>query len=485
MTDEKKKVLSYIDEKADVIIDTSDKIWDFAELSLREFKSGELYAHVLKEEGFEVEHPFCGIETAFRASYGSGKPVIGILAEYDALTGLSQVAGQQSREELVSNGNGHGCGHNLLGAGSMAAAFAIKHFLEEKGEGSGKVILYGCPGEEGGAAKAFMARDRIWEELDAALTWHPDDVNQVTSGTCNTCIQTEYKFTGIASHASGSPEFGRSALDAVELMNVGVQFLREHMPQEARIHYAITDAGGNSPNVVQPHAQVLYMVRSQLAKDALALQKRVDKIAQGAAMMTETTVKKRFIDGCSNTVPNKVLEQLLYKNFSEIGVPQHTEQEIAYAQQIIASYEMPNDHLPGNACDESEEIAAYVDKVSQHGTVPLNDFLVPYLFSTKQRAGSTDVGDVSWLVPTAQINTVTFPSKAPGHSWQNVSCGRTSIGHKGLLTAGKVLAATAIDLFEQPQLLEQAKEEFSKRTVGGYFCPVPEDAVPTVVGGQF
>ena len=312
-----------------------------------------------------------------------------------------------------------------------------------------------------------MARDRIWEELDAALTWHPDDVNQVTSGTCNTCIQTEYKFTGIASHASGSPEFGRSALDAVELMNVGVQFLREHMPQEARIHYAITDAGGNSPNVVQPHAQVLYMVRSQLAKDALALQERVDKIAQGAAMMTETTVKKRFIDGCSNTVPNKVLEQLLYKNFSEIGVPQHTEQEIAYAQQIIASYEMPNDHLPGNACDESEEIAAYVDKVSQHGTVPLNDFLVPYLFSTKQRAGSTDVGDVSWLVPTAQINTVTFPSKAPGHSWQNVSCGKTSIGHKGLLTAGKVLAATAIDLFEQPQLLEQAKEEFSKRTVGG------------------
>ena len=157
----------------------------------------------------------------------------------------------------------------------------------------------------------------------------------------------------------------------------------------------------------------------------------------------------------------------------------------AYAQQIIASYEMPNDHLPGNACEESEEIAAYVDKVSQHGTVPLNDFLVPYHFSTKQSAGSTDVGDVSWLVPTAQINTVTFPSKAPGHSWQNVSCGRTSIGHKGLLTAGKVLAATAIDLFEQPQLLEQAKEEFSKRTVGGYFCPVPEDAVPTVVGGQF
>ena len=479
MMSDKQKYLQTIEENASLFTDVSDQIWDFAELSLMEFQSAKLYCEVLAKEGFTVETPIAGIETAFKASYGSGKPVIGILAEYDALTGLSQQAGAVERKELVSGG----CGHNMLGAGSLAAAFAIKKYLEDGH--SGTVIFYGCPGEEGGAAKAFMARDRIWEELDAALTWHPDDVNQVTSGTCNTCIQTEYKFTGIASHASGSPEFGRSALDAVELMNVGVQFLREHMPQEARIHYAITDAGGNSPNVVQPHAQVLYMVRSQLAKDALALQERVDKIAQGAAMMTETTVKKRFIDGCSNTVPNKVLEQLLYKNFSEIGVPQHTEQEIAYAQQIIASYEMPNDHLPGNACEESEEIAAYVDKVSQHGTVPLNDFLVPYHFSTKQSAGSTDVGDVSWLVPTAQINTVTFPSKAPGHSWQNVSCGRTSIGHKGLLTAGKVLAATAIDLFEQPQLLEQAKEEFSKRTVGGYFCPVPEDAVPTVVGGQF
>ena len=493
MMSDKQKYLQTIEENASLFTDVSDQIWDFAELSLMEFQSAKLYCEVLAKEGFTVETPIAGIETAFKASYGiptafigtwgSGKPVIGILAEYDALTGLSQQAGAVERKEVVSGGCGHGCGHNMLGAGSLAAAFAIKKYLEDGHTGT--VIFYGCPGEEGGAAKAFMARDRIWEELDAALTWHPDDVNQVTSGTCNTCIQTEYKFTGIASHASGSPEFGRSALDAVELMNVGVQFLREHMPQEARIHYAITDAGGNSPNVVQPHAQVLYMVRSQLAKDALALQERVDKIAQGAAMMTETTVKKRFIDGCSNTVPNKVLEQLLYKNFSEIGVPQHTEQEIAYAQQIIASYEMPNDHLPGNACDESEEIAAYVDKVSQHGTVPLNDFLVPYLFSTKQRAGSTDVGDVSWLVPTAQINTVTFPSKAPGHSWQNVSCGKTSIGHKGLLTAGKVLAATAIDLFEQPQLLEQAKEEFSKRTVGGYFCPVPEDAVPTVVGGQF
>ena len=484
MTDEKKKVLSYIDEKADVIIDTSDKIWDFAELSLREFKSGELYAQVLKEEGFEVEHPFCGIETAFRASYGSGKPVIGILAEYDALTGLSQVAGQQSREELVSNGNGHGCGHNLLGAGSMAAAFAIKHYLEEKGEGSGKVILYGCPGEEGAATKAFMARDGVFKECDAALTWHPGTENQVTSGTCNTCIQTEYKFTGVASHAAGAPEQGRSALDAVELMNIGVQFLREHMPDTARIHYSITDAGGDSPNVVQPRAQVLYMVRSIWAKEAVALQERVDRIALAAYMMTDTTMEKKFIDGCSNTVPNKVLEKLLWENFSQVEMPEYTEEEIAYAQALCDSVEMKDNKLPGDFTEDSEELYEFVDKASEHGTKAINDFLIPYFYSEHPRMGSTDVGDVSWLVPTAQINTATYPSKAPGHSWQNVSCGRTSIAHKAMLMAGKVLAAAAVDLMEKPEVLQAARDEYEAKMkrYGGYFCPVPEGAVPVVPG---
>ena len=293
MSASKQTAFDYIDEKAGVITDVSDKIWDYAELSLREYKSGDLYAKVLKEEGFTVDHPFDNIETAFRASYGSGKPVIGILAEYDALTGLSQVAGSEKREELVADGNGHGCGHNLLGAGSMAAAFAVKKYLEEKGEGSGKVVFYGCPGEEGAATKAFMARDGVFAECDAALTWHPGNVNQVTSGTCNTCIQSEYKFTGVASHAAGAPEKGRSALDAVELMNIGVQFLREHMPDSSRIHYSITDAGGDSPNVVQPRAQVLYMVRSIWVKDALELQERVDRIALAASMMTAAPTQSR------------------------------------------------------------------------------------------------------------------------------------------------------------------------------------------------
>ncbi len=479
---DKEKYLQVIDQKAKLITDVSDQIWEYAELSLMEHQSAELYCKVLKKEGFQVQTPVCGIETAFKAVYGSGKPVIGILAEYDALSGLSQEAGSTVRKELVRGGSGHGCGHNMLGAGAMAAAFAVKAYLEEKGQGT--VIFYGCPGEEGGAAKAFMARERLFEELDVALTWHPGSVNQVTSGTCNSCIQTEYKFTGIAAHAAGNPHMGRSALDAVELMNMGVQFLREHMPQSARIHYAITDAGGNSPNVVQPHAQVLYMVRAELVKEALELQARVDKIAEAAAMMTETTMKKRFIDGCSNTVPNKTLETLLWDNFNKVGVPTYTEEEKAFAQAIVDGYEMPSHELPGSACEEDGEIADYVAKVSQNASIPLNDFLVPYHVSSKQRPGSTDVGDVSWLVPTAQINVVTFPSNAPGHSWQNVSCGRTSIGHKGLLCAGKVLAAAAIDLYERPEKIAEAKAEFNKRAAGGYFCPVPADAVPVAVGDQ-
>lgn len=478
---DKQKYTSYIDEKKDTIINVSDKIWEYAELSLKEFKSCELYCKVLKDEGFEVESPVCGIETAFKASFGSGKPVIGILGEYDALSGLSQEACCTEKKEVVPGGSGHGCGHNMLGAGAMAAAFAIKKYLEDKGDGCGTVIFFGCPGEEGGASKSFMARDGIWKDLDCALTWHPGDCNQVTSGTCNTCIQTEYAFKGLASHASLA-EYGRSALDAVELMNIGVQFLREHMPPEARIHYAITDGGGVSPNVVQPHAQVLYMVRSVLAKDALKLQERVDDIAEGAAKMTGTHVKKKFIDACSNTVTNKVLESLLYKNFEETGVPEYTEEEKDYAKKLVDSYEIKNETLPGAASEESEEIREIVRERSENGTKPLNDFLIPYYYSNVARTGSTDVGDVSWLTPTAQINVVCFSAGSPGHSWQRVSAGKSSIGHKGVICAGKVLASAAIDLYEDPCLLKAAREEFEKKTEGGYYCPVPDGAVPVLSG---
>lgn len=480
----KKEALLYIDSKAELITEVSDKIWGYAELSLMEHQSSELYVKVLGEEGFSVETPVCGIDTAFIATYGSGKPVIGILAEYDALSGLSQEAGAVERKERIPGGCGHGCGHNMLGAGAMAAALAVKHYLEEKGEGSGTVKFYGCPGEEGAASKAFMAKAGRFNELDAALTWHPGTENEVTSGTCNSCIQTEYKFTGLASHAAGAPELGRSALDAVELMNIGVQFLREHMGSECRIHYSITDAGGQSPNVVQPKAQVLYMVRAKLMKEAMELQARVDKIAEAAAMMTETTVKKKFIDGCSNTVTNRPLEKLFYKNFEEIGVPSYTEEEVAFAEKLNASCELGKTALPGSFTDESFELQEFVDKASNHGTKAMNDFLIPYFYSEKMKAGSTDVGDVSWNTPTAQIRVACFPSAAPGHSWQNVSCGATSIGHKGTLTAGKVIAGTAIDLFENQEILAAAREEFEKKTKGGYYCPIPDGAKPVLAGEQ-
>ncbi len=479
---DKKKYQDHIDNKADLICDVSDKIWGYAELSLMEYKSCELFCKVLKEEGFTVESPYAGIETAFKASFGSGKPVIGILGEYDALSGLSQEAGVSVKKEVVPGGNGHGCGHNMLGAGAMAAAIGIKKYLEDKPEGSGTVVFYGCPGEEGGASKAFMARDGVWKELDCALTWHPSDANYVETGSNNTCIQTEYAFKGIASHAAAGPEFGRSALDAVELMNVGVNFLREHMPDQCRIHYSITDGGGASPNVVQPHAQVLYMVRSGNTKSALELQARVDKIAQGAALMTETKLKKQFIDGCGDIVPNVTLEKVLAKNFDEVGAPKFDEKEMQLAKELTESYELRGSLMPKIAEKMSPENKAYVEKMSENGTKPLCDYVLPYEHLGIKSTGSSDVGDVSWLTPTAQIRVACEALGSPGHSWQNVACGGCSIGHKGVIVAGKVLCGAAIDLFEDPSIIEAAKEEWKKATKDGYYCPVPDDAVPVVSG---
>ena len=477
MTVEKQSALQTIEDKKDLIADIADKVWEFAELSLQEFKSAAAYCEALEKEGFDVERGTCNIETAFAASYGNGRPYIGILAEYDALSGLSQEAGLTERKEIHAGGNGHGCGHNILGAGAFAAALGIKAYLEQN-DVSGTVILYGCPGEEGGAAKAFMARDGLWKKLDAALTWHPEDVNEVATGSSNSCIQTQYKFTGIASHAAGAPEMGRSALDAVELMNIGVQFLREHMSDKARIHYAITDAGGCSPNVVQPRASVLYMVRSNHVAEAVELQKRVDKIAEGAALMTETTYEKKFIDGLADTVSNFALERVLYRNFKELGVPEYTEEENAYADALAETYDSSG--VPGVAAENDENAKEQVEKMQKEYGHAMNGFLTPLYQKDAFKAGSTDVGDVSWLTPTAQIHVAAWPNGCPGHSWQNVSCDRTEIGHKAAVHAGKVIAATAIDLLEDTSLLDEARAEFEKRTKDGFVCPIPADAVPVI-----
>jgi aminobenzoyl-glutamate utilization protein B len=354
----------------------------------------------------------------------------------------------------------------------------VKAYLEETGN-PGTVILYGCPGEEGGASKAFMARDGIWKDLDAALTWHPEDVNEVCTGSSNSCIQVQSKFTGVASHAAGAPEMGRSALDAVELMNIGVQFLREHMSDKARIHYAITDAGGCSPNVVQPRASVLYMVRSNRVAEAVELQARVDKIAAGAAMMTDTTFERKFIDGLADTVSNFALERVLYENFQELGVPTYTEEELAYSDALAGTYP-GSDAIPGIAAEFDRAKREEVRILREKNGHAMNAFLAPLYQGEAFRAGSTDVGDVSYLTPTAQIHVAAWPNGCPGHSWQNVSCGGTTIGHKAAVHAGKVLAAAAIDFLRDPGLLREAREEFNQRTTDGYTCPIPLGAVPVV-----
>lgn len=472
---QKQAALAAIEEKKDLICHVADRIWEYAELSLQEFRSAALYCEVLRQEGFAVEQGICGIETAFSAAYGSGRPVIGILAEYDALSGLSQTGGSAVQQELVPGGTGHGCGHNLLGAGALAAALGVKHYLQATGK-PGTVVLYGCPGEEGGAAKAFMARENLWRGLDAALTWHPDECNEVATGSTNACIQVQYTFHGVAAHAAGCPERGRSALDAVELMNTGVQYLREHMDSRARIHYAITDAGGRSPNVVQAKASVLYMVRSDKVKKALELQARVDKIAEGAALMTETTYERKFIDGLAETIPNHALESVLYRNFEQTGVPAYTQTEAEFAEKIAASYDAAG-HLPGTGSEDSA-YAAQVQTLLHGGA--MNDVLLPLYQGEAFCPGSTDVGDVSWECPTAQLHVAAWPNGCPGHSWQNVSCAKSDTGRKAALYAGKVLCGAAIDLMESPEILQTAQAEFRQRTAAGYSCPIPPDAVPTI-----
>ena len=478
MRADKLEALSVIDRQADFFRELADEIWDHPELSLKEFRAADLYCRKLHELGFEVTEKLCGIETAFCGRFGSGKPVIGILGEFDALSGLSQEAGSTEAKPLIPGGNGHGCGHNLLGVGSLAAACAVKEWLEKSGR-PGTVIFFGCPGEEGGAGKAFMAREGLWKKLDAALCWHPSDVNQVKTGTNNSSIQVLYRFRGKAAHAAGDPYNGRSALDAVELMNIGVQFLREHMTDDCRIHYAITDAGGVSPNVVQANAAVLYMVRANKVADSVKLQARVDDIAKGAALMTGTDFERVFIDGTAELLPNFCIEEALYRNLEEIGVPAYTEEDRRLASALKASY--PGSGIAGVYGIRDPEIEKTLRRLSGNGEKAINDFIPPRYSTTAFSPGSTDVGDVSWLTPTSQIETVCWPAGVPGHSWQIVACGKSELAHKGMFLAAKVLAGTAVDLLSDGELLARARAEFEERSAEGYVCPIEENAVPVAL----
>lgn len=467
----KQKLYDSVDKNAEKITALSDAIWDFSELSMKEYKSAAYYCDLLEQEGFRVERKLCGIPTAFSGSFGSGKPRIGILGEFDALSGLSQCPGSTKRESLNPGGNGQGCGHNLLGAAAFGAALAVKKAIEA-GLLHGTVVFYGCPGEEGCAGKTFMARDGMFRDLDAALTWHPGDTNEIKVGSSAASMQVEYSFTGVSAHAADNPHMGRSALDAVELMHVGIQFLREHMPPNSSIHYSITDAGSVSPNVVQPAATTVLMVRGETVRKAKALLERVNKIAQGAALMTETSVSMRQIDGTASILPNETLERVMYENMQQVPVPEYTAAEREFAEALHATYPAA---VPGLLSNSNRQVWAYANKMTDGGKRAINDFIMPYVPYFAYAPGSTDVGDVSWLTPTAQITTATWTSAAPGHSWQNVSIGRTSIAHKGVLQAAKIIAGSAADLMEQPELLEKARAEFNEAAAEGYDCPIGKE----------
>ena len=470
----KQSIYDYIQSRADDFIAVSDRIWEFAELSLNEYKSVACYLDFLRKEGFAIREQVAGVPTAFAASYGSGSPRIGILAEYDALSSLSQKAGVAEKDPLVPGGHGHGCGHNLLGAGSLAAAGAVKKLIEE-GKLSGTVVFYGCPGEEGCAGKSFMARDGEFRDLDAAITWHPGDTNEVTTGSNAACLQYLYSFQGQTAHAAGDPHLGRSALDAAELMNVGVQFLREHMRKCESVHYSFLDVGGPSPNVVQPTASVLYMVRSDNVRNAKSLLERVHNIARGACLMTGTEVSIRQVDGTASTLSNTVLEKVIHQNLQAAPLPVYTNDELAFAEAIHNTYDCRD--LPGTAPRFDWKVKQQVKEWTNDGQKAVNDFVMPYVPSDYMSAGSTDVGDVSWLTPTAQFNAATWPSNCPGHTWQMVSTGKTGFAHEAMLYAGCVLAMTAYDLMTEPDILTEARAEFSVTAAGGYDCPLEPDLV--------
>lgn len=477
---EKEKLFQSIEDKKEQYIQAADHIWEYAETSFREYRSSKELSDILEKEGFIVERGIAGIPTAFRGTYGSGSPVIGILGEYDALAGLSQKGGVAEKGAVTPGGNGHGCGHNCLGTAGVAGAVAVKDYLKEHPEIPGTIVYLGCPAEEGGSGKVFMAREGVFDELDAALTWHPYATANVFSGSTLAVIHLEVSFHGIPAHAAATPESGRSALDAAELMNVGVQFLREHMPDKARVHYAFLDAGGKAPNVVQDYAKLEYSIRSPRVAEAMELMERVKKIAKGAAMMTETTVDIVFQSALSETIPNETLERVLQDNLEAAPFPKYTKEEYDFGAEINESYEVKSSATDLAAKLDPEWKKILADRAAVKGW-NLNDLVLPYKHWDFPICASTDVGDVSFICPTAMFFAPTAAARIPEHSWQYVACNNTSIAHKGVIYAGQVLAGSAIDLLENPEKVKLAKEEFIKNLDGRtYHCPIPDEVQPAI-----
>ena len=428
-------VLKSISTHKEKFSEVALEIWDYAELGYQENKSANLLAESLKQEGFKISKGLAGIPTAFIAEFNNGGPVIGILGEFDALPGLAQSSAPFKEKINNETGAGHACGHHLFGAASAWAAVAVKEWIV-KNNIKGTIRFYGTPAEEGGSGKVYMVREGLFKDVDIVLHWHPDDTNSANSRTSNANKSAKFTFNGISAHAAGSPEQGRSALDGVEAMNHMVNMMREHIPQESRIHYVITK-GGLAPNVVPEEAEVYYYVRHPKMKSVEDLFSRVVKAAEGAALGTETSMTYEVMHGNYSLLPNKVLQELVHSKLELHGGIKYSDDENKYAKDIA-------DTLPsGNKLIGSQEN------------------ILPFI--TSHSYGSTDVGDVSWNVPTAGFRTASWVPGTAAHSWQAVAAGGTSIGLKGSELAAKVLASTAIELYQNQNLLEKAKEEYSQR----------------------
>jgi aminobenzoyl-glutamate utilization protein B len=424
-------LLNSIDRDADQTIEISHKIWELAELGYQEFASSQLLQDSAQAAGFSVEAGVANIPTAFVASYGSGKPIIGILGEFDALPGISQEVSHE-RAARIAGAAGHACGHNLFGAGSFAAAKAIKEQIES-GALSGTIRFYGTPAEEGGSGKVYMARAGLFDDVDTMLHWHPASFNDASPRSTNAIIGAKFRFHGVPAHAAISPEKGRSALDAVEAMNFMANLMREHVPEASRIHYVITN-GGEAPNVVPEFAEVAYAIRHPDYKVTRELFERLVLTAKAAALGTETTMEFEVVSGSYNILPNETLSRLAYDNLLKVGGVHYNTEEQAFAEKLYDTL-----FKPDQALGTQEEIAP---------------------FARSDGRASSDVGDVSWLVPTTGLTTACLVPGSYLHTWQAVAAGGSSIGQKGMINAAKVLAMTASDLYLNPELIVTAREEW-------------------------
>ena len=464
----KEIALGWVQNSESRLCGLSDRIWELAELGLVEYESSRLLADELERHGFKVERGVAGMPTAFVATWGKSKPIVGIMGEYDALPGMSQKK-LPKKEPLQPGKPGHGCGHNIHGVSGMAAALAAKQALESH-HATGRIKFFGCPAEENFSGKVFMVRDGFFDGLDAVISHHPNDMNAVDLRSSLAVNSVKFHFHGRSSHAGGSPEQGRSALDGVELMNIGVNYLREHIIQDARIHYVV-EKGGEQPNVVPAYARSWYYVRAPERDQLDHIFNWIRDIAEGAATMTRTKVHTDFMEGSYNLIPNETISSLIVQNMKQIGVPQYSAEELKFAEEIAETIS-PESKTAQLRKSKRPNWQSLKDKL-------LDDEIVNPWGEGETIHGSTDVADVSWQVPTVEFGTATWIIGTPAHSWQAVAQSGTGIGHKSLLFAAKVMATTAIDLLTHKKIVAKAKEEHKKR-IGDrqYRSPIPLDHKP-------